>query len=74
MIGHAVGASGSIEAVAVAQAISSGTIPPTVNLQDADPDFGLDFVPQAKAQEVRYAISNSSGFGGLNAVLVMAKI
>jgi 3-oxoacyl-[acyl-carrier-protein] synthase II len=73
MIGHAVGASGSIEAVAVAQAISSGMVPPTANLLEPDPDFELDFVPQAKAQDVKYAISNSSGFGGLNAVLVMAK-
>jgi 3-oxoacyl-[acyl-carrier-protein] synthase II len=74
MIGHAVGASGSIEAVAVAQAISSGMVPPTANLVEPDPDFELDFVPQAKAQDVKYAISNSSGFGGVNAVLVMAKI
>jgi 3-oxoacyl-[acyl-carrier-protein] synthase II len=74
MIGHAVGASGSIEAVAVAQAISSGMVPPTANLHEPDPDFELDFVPQTKAQDLRYAISNSSGFGGLNAVLVMAKI
>jgi 3-oxoacyl-[acyl-carrier-protein] synthase II len=78
MIGHAVGASGSIEAIAVAQAISSGMVPPTANLLEPDPDFELDFeldfVPQARAKDVKYTISNSSGFGGLNAVLVMAKV
>ncbi len=70
MHGHALGASGGIEAIATVKAIFEGIIPPTVNYTRADPECDLDYVPNtAREQPVKAALSNSFAFGGLNAVL-----
>ena len=76
-IGHSLGASGGIEMVATCKTIEKSIIHPTVNLDNIDPecDPKLDFVPKvAKERKVDYAISNSFGFGGHNACLVVGKI
>ncbi len=74
MIGHLLGAAGAIEAVAVVQALSSGVLPPTINLTDQDPLLDLDYIPNtAREQQVEYALSNSFAFGGLNATLLFKK-
>jgi 3-oxoacyl-[acyl-carrier-protein] synthase II len=72
MIGHLLGAAGSIELAICALAIKHGVIPPTINLETADPECDLDYVPNtARQSKVRVAINNSFGFGGHNtAVLV----
>ena len=75
MIGHGLGAAGSIEAVATAQAVYHKVIPPTINLTEPDPEFQLDFVPNhPREARIDHAISNSSAFGGLNAVLVFRRV
>ncbi|MDA8304660.1 MAG: beta-ketoacyl-ACP synthase II [Deltaproteobacteria bacterium] len=74
MIGHALGAAGGIEAVATALTVSTGIIPPTINLDEPDDGCDLDYVPNVmRKADVRYAISNSFGFGGTNATLVFKK-
>ena len=72
MTGHTLGASGGVEAIVCALALKRGVIPPTINYETPDPDCDLDIVPN-KAREVRVdvAMSNSFGFGGTNAVLVL---
>lgn len=71
MIGHCLGASGALEAAASILAIDRGVIPPTINLENPDPECDLDYVPnQAREQQVRVAASNSFGFGGHNVTLV----
>ena len=72
--GHALGAAGAIELVAVIGALREGVIPPTANFIDADPACDLDYVPNvAREQPVRAALSNSFAFGGLNAVLALRR-
>jgi 3-oxoacyl-[acyl-carrier-protein] synthase II len=74
MIGHAMGASGTLEAIACVQSILHGVIHPTINYTTPDPDCDLDYVPnQARKQVVRYALSNSFGLGGQNACLILKK-
>ena len=69
MIGHLLGAAGGAESVATILAVQSGTVPPTINLDN--PEFDLDFVPHKSVQaDVKVAINNSFGFGGHNASLV----
>ena len=71
MIGHALGGSGGMEAVACVKSIQEGIIHPTINYEHPDPDCDLDYVPnEARRQEVRVVLSNSFGFGGQNACLV----
>ncbi|MDA0596865.1 MAG: beta-ketoacyl-ACP synthase II [Chloroflexi bacterium] len=71
MTGHLLGAAGGIEAAFSVLAIKEGIIPPTINLDDCDPDCDLDYVPnKAIKQKVDVAMSNSLGFGGHNASLV----
>lgn len=74
MTGHMLGGAGGIESVFLALAIKNQIIPPTVNLENPDPECDLDYVPN-KAREtlIRAAVSNSFGFGGTNAVLVMKR-
>ncbi|MBV8384020.1 MAG: beta-ketoacyl-[acyl-carrier-protein] synthase family protein, partial [Planctomycetaceae bacterium] len=73
MVGHLIGASGALEAAATAMSLQRGVIPPTINQATPDPDCDLDYVPNtAREQPLRTAISNSFGFGGQNASLVMA--
>jgi nodulation protein E len=71
MHGHCLGAGGGIEAVAAIKVIGEGFIPPTVGLDEPDPECDLDYTPNVgKTREVNYAMSNSFAFGGLNAVIV----
>lgn len=72
MTGHLLGAAGSVEAVIAALVIANGVIPPTINLDHPDPYCDLDFVPgSARLARVRTVLSNSLGFGGQNACLVL---
>ena len=72
MTGHLLGAAGAIEAVASVLAIHTDTIPPTINYEHPDPTCDLDYVPnEARSADVRVTMSNSFGFGGQNAVLLM---
>jgi len=74
MTGHLLGGAGGIEAVAAALALHSGQLPPTINYDNPDPDCDLDYVPNvARTQQVEVAVSNNSGFGGHNAVIVMKR-
>ncbi len=74
MIGHSLGASGSLEAVACVKAITEGTVHPTINYQVLDPACDLDYVPNvARKHQVTVALSNAFGFGGQNACLVFRK-
>jgi 3-oxoacyl-[acyl-carrier-protein] synthase II len=75
MIGHLIGASGAVEAAATALSLERGVIPPTINLATPDPDCDLDYVPNtAREIPLQTAISNSFGFGGQNASLVMSRL
>lgn len=70
MTGHLLGAAGGLEAIACILAIQRGVIPPTINYEQPDPDCDLDYVPNvARKTKVRFALSNSFGFGGHNATL-----
>ncbi|MPZ98699.1 MAG: beta-ketoacyl-ACP synthase II [Dehalococcoidia bacterium] len=70
-VGHLLGGSGGVEAVAAVQTILTGRIAPTINLESPDPECDLDYVPlRSRACEVRTVLKNSFGFGGQNAVLV----
>jgi 3-oxoacyl-[acyl-carrier-protein] synthase II len=72
MVGHLIGASGALEAAATAMSLQRGVIPPTINQATPDPNCDLDYVPNtARELPLRTAISNSFGFGGQNASLVM---
>ncbi|UCH59001.1 MAG: beta-ketoacyl-ACP synthase II [Anaerolineales bacterium] len=74
MIGHAMGASGALEAIACALAITDNIIPPTINYEFPDPECDLDYVPnQARKQNIDFALSNSFGLGGQNACLILKK-
>ncbi len=75
MIGHLLGAAGAVEAIASVKTIETGIIPPTVNLENPDPQCDLDYVPgKAVEADVRVVLSNSFGFGGTNACLVFKKV
>jgi 3-oxoacyl-[acyl-carrier-protein] synthase II len=70
-IGHLLGAAGSVEAIFAMLAMRDGVVPPTLNLENPSPNCDIDLVPlKAKERKVRYALSNSFGFGGTNASLV----
>ena len=74
MIGHLLGAAGAVEAIATLLTINRGIIHPTINYENPDPDCDLDYVPNtARRKDVRIAISNGFGFGGHNAVVVLAR-
>ena len=74
MTGHMLAASGALEAAITMISMCEGTIPPTINLTERDPECDLDIVTELRKADIEYAISNSFGFGGVNAVLVMKKI
>ncbi|HJT23859.1 MAG TPA: beta-ketoacyl-[acyl-carrier-protein] synthase II, partial [bacterium] len=72
--GHLLGAAGGIEYVACVMAIQNGVLPPTINLEEPDPDCDLDYIPnQKRAQTVNICLSNSLGFGGHNVSLIVQK-
>jgi 3-oxoacyl-[acyl-carrier-protein] synthase II len=74
MTGHLLGAAGGIEAIATVLAIYHDIVPPTINYEEPDPDCDLDYVPNTKRpMPVRYALSNSLGFGGHNATILCGK-
>ena len=74
MTGHMLGGAGGIESVFTALAIKNQIAPPTMNLENPGPECDLDYVPnQARQMEIKAAMSNSFGFGGTNAVLIMKK-
>jgi nodulation protein E len=74
MHGHALGAAGAIELIAVIGALRDGVIPPTANFIDPDPECDLDYVPNVACEKsVRAALSNSFAFGGLNAVVAIKR-
>ncbi len=75
MTGHMWGASGAVEAIFSLLTIRDGVIPPTINYETPDPECDLDYVPnKARRTDVRVVVSNSFGFGGVNAVLVLRKV
>jgi 3-oxoacyl-[acyl-carrier-protein] synthase II len=74
MTGHLLGAAGGVEAIFAVLSIVNGVVPPTVNLDNPDPECDLDYVPhKARQMDVQYAMSNSFGFGGTNACLIFNK-
>lgn len=74
MHGHLLGAAGGLEAAITALALSHGQLPPTINLDNPDEGCDLDYVPHdSRAADVEYALSNSFGFGGTNAALVLRR-
>jgi 3-oxoacyl-[acyl-carrier-protein] synthase II len=74
MVGHAMGASGALEAIACILAITYGLIPPTINYEFPDPECDLDCTPNhSKRRDISVTLSNSFGLGGQNACLVVKK-
>jgi 3-oxoacyl-[acyl-carrier-protein] synthase II len=73
LYGHALGASGALEAAITAMAIQRGTLPGTCNLEVLDPDVDLDVLATPRAATIEAAVTTSFGFGGMNAVLVLGR-
>lgn len=74
-LGHSLGASGGIEAVIAAKSVMTGVIPPTINLENQDPECDLNYTPlRPMERKVRVAMSNSFGFGGHNACIVVGEV
>ena len=74
MTGHLLGGAGGLEAGITALAVQQGVVPPTINLDNPDPECDLDYVPHVKREmSIRYALSNSFGFGGTNATLLFKR-
>lgn len=75
MIGHTMGAAGSLEAIASILSLRDGIVPPTINLENPDPECDLDYTPnRAVRRDLRTVISNSAGIGGCNAAVVFRKV
>lgn len=75
MVGHLLGASGSVEAVITAMAVHKGIAPPTINLDNPSEECDLDYVPHtAREMEINTALSNSFGFGGTNGTLIFSRV
>ncbi|MBW2277418.1 MAG: beta-ketoacyl-[acyl-carrier-protein] synthase II, partial [Deltaproteobacteria bacterium] len=74
MTGHLLGAAGAIEAIAMAKAIETQTAPPTINLDNPDPECDLDYIPgEPREMKIDHALSNSLGFGGTNACILFSR-
>lgn len=74
MTGHLLGAAGAIEAITCVKALEEGVIPPTIGYKEQDEECDLDYVPnEARRENIKYAMSNSLGFGGHNAVILLKK-
>jgi 3-oxoacyl-[acyl-carrier-protein] synthase II len=75
MTGHMLGAAGGAEAVISVKALQEGVVPPTINVEEQDPECRLDVVPNAARQaRIQAVLSNSFGFGGTNAVVAFRKV
>jgi 3-oxoacyl-[acyl-carrier-protein] synthase II len=75
MMGHLLGAAGAVETAVCALAIARECVPPTINLDDPDPDCTLDYVAKtARRRVIRHAMNNSFGFGGTNCALVLSRL
>lgn len=75
MTGHTLGAAGAIEFIACCLALKNKVIPPTINYENPDPECDLNYTPnEAKAEDIRIAMSNSLGFGGHNATLLVKEL
>jgi nodulation protein E len=75
MHGHALGASGALELIATVEAVRRGIVPPTINIEEVDPECDLDVTPDhARERPIRAALSNSFGFGGTNAVVAVKRL
>jgi 3-oxoacyl-[acyl-carrier-protein] synthase II len=75
MMGHLLGAAGAVETAVCALAIAKGCVPPTINLDDPDPDCTLDYVAKtARRRTIHHAMNNSFGFGGTNCALVLSRL
>jgi 3-oxoacyl-[acyl-carrier-protein] synthase II len=75
MVGHMLGGAGALEIIVCCEAINTGAIPPTINLENPDPECDLDYVPnKARECQVNTAISNSFGFGGHNSVIALSRV
>lgn len=74
MVGHLLGGAGAVAAFAAVMSIHTGVIPPTINLEEPDPECDLDYVPnEARERPVRVAMANGFGFGGQNAVVLFRR-
>jgi len=72
--GHCLGAAGAVEAIFTTLAIKRGALPPTINYEQADPECDLDYIPnESREADVKVAVSNSFGFGGHNATIVLRR-
>lgn len=75
MVGHLIGAAGSVELIATLLAIENQTLPPTINYGTPDPECDLDYVPnKARPAKINFAMKDSFGFGGKNSILVIGKV
>ena len=73
-LGHSLGASGGIELVLSIKALQNGIVPPTINLENPDPDCDLDYTPnEPRQRKLNVAMSNSFGFGGHNASIIVGR-
>jgi len=74
MMGHLLGGAGAVEAAICALAVARGIVPPTINLEDVDPECVLDYIPKvSRERRIQHAMSNSFGFGGTNASLIISR-
>jgi 3-oxoacyl-[acyl-carrier-protein] synthase II len=74
MVGHLFGGAGALEAMVCVLGIHHGIVPPTINLDDPDPDCDLDYIPhEARTLDIRYALSNAMGLGGHNACVLLGR-
>jgi 3-oxoacyl-[acyl-carrier-protein] synthase II len=74
MMGHLIAAAGVTEMIVCLKAINDSVLPPTINLENPDPECDLDYVPNvARESKIDYALNNSFGFGGQNVTLCLAK-
>jgi len=75
MHGHALGAAGALEAIVAIEAMRTGVVPPTINLDDHDPECDLNYTPnEARERRIKYALSETFGFGGHNGVVLFKKV
>lgn len=74
MTGHLLGAAGALEAVIAVKTIQDSILPPTINYETPDPDCDLDYIPNSsRSANVRHVMSNSFGFGGHNATIILSR-